>query len=75
MISQTSNMNKKKNNDTDSSSESDSENDDEMDVHEYRKFLSILQLEVNQCSITLPNPVLLHTLDLIAPIQFLYVFQ
>jgi ATP-dependent Lon protease len=34
------NMNKKKNNDTDSSSESDSENDDEMDVHEYRKFLS-----------------------------------
>jgi len=34
------NMNKKKNNDTDSSSESDSENDAEMDVHEYRKFLS-----------------------------------
>ena len=34
------NMNKRKNNDTDSSSESESENDDEMDVHEYRKFLS-----------------------------------
>ena len=34
------NMNKKKNNDTDSSSESDSEIEEEMDIHEYRKFLS-----------------------------------